>query len=496
MGCGASTGVPEIDDTPTTGSEAAGISQRLIREHTATSEKITDTYVLDNREDWILGSGATSTVRKIKNINTGEYYALKTLQINRMEKAKLKELLQEVTMMKKLDHPNIIRIIETYRTHDKLHIVMELCTGGELFDKLYDQAASKFTEEDARKLIKKMTSALNYLHQAGIAHRDLKLENFIFTNKTDTAEIKLIDFGYSQNYLSNDHMSSIVGTAYYIAPEVLEGNYTKECDIWSMGVILFMMLSGRCPFGGETDKEIQEAVLGQALRFNQKHWSEISPDAIDLCQRMMERSVRKRLTCKGVLDHAWCTGKASKMEHTELDEALDEAEEKAFVHMKKFRKFNELKKTALMAIAFSLGDSQLETLRSMFQDLDKEKTGVLTIGEFKEALHAHSDMPDEEIIKIFESLDMDHTGVIKYTEFLAAAMQEQLYLAEDKILEAFNKLDLDHTGKITKENLRELLGEGTDEAALDRIITDADYHNNGYIDLEEFKKMMTEGEKQ
>ena len=96
MGCGASTGVPEIDDTPTTGSEAAGISQRLIREHTATSEKITDTYVLDNREDWILGSGATSTVRKIKNINTGEYYALKTLQINRMEKAKLKELLQEV----------------------------------------------------------------------------------------------------------------------------------------------------------------------------------------------------------------------------------------------------------------------------------------------------------------------------------------------------------------------------------------------------------------
>ena len=120
----------------------------------------------------------------------------------------------------------------------------------------------------------------------------------------------------------------------------------------------------------------------------------------------------------------------------------------------------------------------------------------MTIGEFKEALHAHSDMPDEEIIKIFESLDMDHTGVIKYTEFLAAAMQEQLYLAEDKILEAFNKLDLDHTGKITKENLRELLGEGTDEAALDRIITDTDYHNNGYIDLEEFKKMMTEGEKQ
>ena len=342
-------------------------------------------------------------MRKIKNLNTGEFYALKTLAINRMAKNKIAELLQEVTMMKKLDHPNIIRIIETYRTASKLYIVMELCTGGELFDKLYDQEDSKFSEDSARSLVNKMVSALNYLHQAGIAHRDLKLENFIFTNKSENAEIKLIDFGYSQNYLSQDHMNSIVGTAYYIAPEVLEGDYTKECDIWSMGVILFMMLSGRCPFGGNDDDEIQDAVRNGKLKFNQKHWGDITPDAIDLCQKMMERNVSSRLDCKGVLNHAWCTGTNSIAEHTELD--LDEAEESAFMHMKKFREFNELKKTALMAIAFSLGDAQLQTLRAMFQDLDKEKTGVLSLKEFKDAMNAHSDIPDDEVVKIFDSLD-------------------------------------------------------------------------------------------
>ena len=408
MGCGASSGKVDAapDNLPTTGSEAAGISQRLIIEHTKSSDKITDTYLLDDREDWILGSGATSTVRKIQNKITKEFYALKALQINRMEPRKVKELLLEVSMMKKLDHPNIIRIIETYRTTNTLYIVMELCTGGELFDKLYDQPNTKFTETDCRVLVNKMVASLNYLHQAGIAHRDLKLENFIFTNKSADAEIKLIDFGYSQNYLSKDHMNSIVGTAYYISPEVLKGDYTKSCDIWSMGVILFMMLSGRVPFGGNDDEEIQEAVASAKLKFHSATWEGISPDAIDLCQKMMNRNEPERLTCKGVLDHVWMKGaEVKERKHTELEEGLDEFEHTAFDHMKKFRKFNDLKKTALMAIAFSLGDEQLQKLRFMFQDLDTEKTGVLTLNEFKKAMHEHSDIPDDEVAKIFDSLD-------------------------------------------------------------------------------------------
>jgi len=416
MGCGVSTNkvnAEPIMNLPSTGSEAALVSQNLIQEHTGSKDKITDTYLLDDREDWILGSGATSTVRKIQNKLTKEFYALKALQINRMKPDKVKELLMEVQMMKKLDHPNIIRVIETYRTHNTLYIVMELCTGGELFDKLYDQPNAKFSEENCRALFNKMVAALFYLHQAGIAHRDLKLENFIFTTKDDNAEVKLIDFGFSQNYLSKDHMNSIVGTAYYIAPEVLNQDYTKSCDIWSMGVILFMMLSGRVPFGGQDDEEIQEAVRTQDLIFHRKQWSNISPAAIDLVKQMINRDEPKRLTCKGVLNHPWMKGDHDESEeHTELAEGLDEFEHNTFDHMKKFKNFNQLKKTALVAIAFSLGDEQLQQLRLMFHDLDKEKTGVLSLQEFQKAMHEHSDIPDDEVKKIFESLDQVCTGLV------------------------------------------------------------------------------------
>ena len=481
---------------PTTTSQAANVSQRLIREHTSGSERIEAFYdgASSTDESTVLGRGATSTVRRITHKTTGEVYALKTLAINRMAKDKVMELLQEVEMMKKLDHPNIIRIIETFRTANKLYIVMELCTGGELFDKLYDQPNTRFTEPVARQLMLKMCTSLNYLHAAGIAHRDLKLENFIFTNKSEDAEVKLIDFGYSQNYLSGAHMTQIVGTAYYIAPEVLEGDYTKACDVWSMGVIFYMLLSGRCPFGGVDDDEIQEAVRSSKLKFHPATWGEISDGAIDLCKKMINRSVGQRLTCAQVLKHPWMThGAGATVDKHIPNEEFEEAEHLSLNHMRKFRDFNQLKKTALMAIAFSLGDEQLQVLRTIFQDMDSEKTGVLNMKEFKQAMHDHSDIADEEVEKIFNALDQDHSGVVKYSEFLAAAMQEQLYLEEDKIHEAFNKLDLNHNGKITKDNLRELLGEGTDDAALDRIIADADYHQNGYIDLEEFQKMMLGG---
>lgn len=503
MGCGASTkkiGTENLveDKTATavltTGKEATGVSQRLIRDHTSRAESIETYYDMPKGDEHILGRGATSTVRRITHKTTKEVYALKTLAINRMAKHKIAELLQEVEMMKKLDHPNIIRIIETFRTANKLYIVMELCTGGELFDKLYEQDNTRFTEPDARQLMLKMCTALNYLHAAGIAHRDLKLENFIFTNRNADAEVKLIDFGYSQTYLSKDHMTQVVGTAYYIAPEVLNGDYTKSCDIWSMGVIFYMLLSGRCPFGGNDDDEIQDAVRNGSLKFHPQTWGDVSDGAIDLCKKMIERDVSSRLTCAEVLQHPWMThGPGAEVDKHIPDDEFEEAENMSLNHMRKFRDFNQLKKTALMAIAFSLGDDQLHTLRTIFQDIDTEKTGVLSLNEFKQAMHDHSDIPDEEVVKIFNALDQDHSGVVKYTEFLAATLQEQLYLEEDKIHEAFNKLDVNHSGKITKENLRELLGDDIDDAALDRIISDADFHHNGYIDLEEFRQMMRGG---
>ena len=213
--------------------QASVFRQSLVRSH-GKDESISSVYNLPHKDEKsaVLGSGATSTVRIIEHKVTGTKYALKTIKLNRVAKAELKALFKEVEIMKKLDHPNIIRVVETFKDFNNLHIIMEMCTGGELFDKLYDQPKNRFEEKKCRELVIKMLSSLHYLHEAGIVHRDLKLENFIFTSKDSDAEIKLIDFGLSRGYLEGTHMRQFVGTPYYMAPEVIKGDYTSACDMW------------------------------------------------------------------------------------------------------------------------------------------------------------------------------------------------------------------------------------------------------------------------
>lgn len=180
---------------------------------------------------------------------------------------------------------------ETYIDYRYVHIVMELCDGGELFEKIVEM--HKFSERQAANLLKKILSAVKHLHEHGICHRDLKPENFLFSDKTDDAEIKLIDFGLSKRFghiqevNPSEKMHTIVGTPYYVAPEVLKGSYDFSCDIWSLGVILFIMLCGYPPFEGDNNKEIFKRVLQQKLEFDPEDWTNISNEAKDLIGRML-----------------------------------------------------------------------------------------------------------------------------------------------------------------------------------------------------------------
>ena len=186
---------------------------------------------------------------------------------------------------------------------------MECCTGGELFDLLYDQEGAKFAEKDALNLAIKMCSALNYLHENKIIHRDLKLENFIFTRKGAEGEIKLIDFGLSKAYLEGEHMRKVAGTSYYMAPEVLRGDYSEEADMWSFGVVVFMLLSGRCPFGGKDDEQIQANVLRGKYLFKKAAWEGVSNAAKDFINKLLVQDYKKRMTAKQALQHPWMKGK-------------------------------------------------------------------------------------------------------------------------------------------------------------------------------------------
>ena len=343
-----------------------------------------------------------------------------------------------------------------------------------------------------------MIGAVNYLHTMDVCHRDLKLENFIFTEKGPEGEIKMIDFGFSKHYLHKEHMHEVVGTSYYIAPEVLERDYTQKSDIWSLGVIFFMMLCGRCPFGGTDDYEIQENVRAGNYSLNTKHWRGISTDAKNFVRSLLDMNPETRPTASEALSHPWLMsgGTGIYKEEGELlqDPEADEALGKSMEQIKKFRTFSRLKKMALMSVAVGMDDREVENMKIAFKKLDTQNNGTISLKEFRGVLEKTTFVEAKDIDKLFADLDQDQTGFIKYSEFLAAAVQEQAFLEDDRVVDAFNKLDTDHTGEISRENLKVILGSELDDAAIDRMIAEADFHNDGVISLDEFR-MMLEGKK-
>ena len=173
----------------------------------------------------------------------------------------------EIDILKNLDHPNILRLYEVFEDAKNIYLVTELCNGGELFDEIVSR--TRFGERDAANVIKQLISAISYCHSKKVCHRDLKPENILIDNK-ESLTIKLIDFGTSQRFEDEEKMELVLGTAYYIAPEVLKGEYDEKCDVWSIGVILYILLSGEPPFPGGDDKEILRSVIQGKYSFKRK----------------------------------------------------------------------------------------------------------------------------------------------------------------------------------------------------------------------------------
>ena len=193
----------------------------------------------------ILGSGVSGLVRKVTHRATGIQYAVKCLDLGLLEtEESLEQLRQEIFIMCQLDHPGVVRLEEVYESTSEIYLVQELCHGGELFDRLDDQPDYHYTEQQCARLVKQMLCAVRYIHTKEIIHRDLKLENFLFTTVEANAQLKMIDFGLSKHFKFGEVQHEAVGTPYTVAPEVIRGNYDERCDIWAIGVITYLLLSG------------------------------------------------------------------------------------------------------------------------------------------------------------------------------------------------------------------------------------------------------------
>ena len=251
----------------------------------------------------VLGEGSYGQVKKVMHKRFKLERAMKIIKKSSVDQEEREEMLKEVSILKSIDHPNIIKIYDLYEDDSFLYFVIEYCSGGELFDRI--QKISTFSEKQAAKYIKQLLSAIAYLHNRNIVHRDLKAENLLFENESENANLKLIDFGVSCEFLKGIKLKETLGTPYYIAPEVLLQNYDEKCDIWSCGVILYILLCGYPPFNGDDDNEILDCVKKGEFTFYDEDWEMISEGAKNLIRKMLTLNPKKRISAKEALADEW-----------------------------------------------------------------------------------------------------------------------------------------------------------------------------------------------
>jgi len=254
-----------------------------------------------------LGRGAFSVVYMATQRATGVQYAVKVINKKDLGKDYEKNLKMEVDILKKVNHPNIIALKELFDTPDKLYLVMELVTGGELFDKIVEKGS--YTEHEAGQLVRKIVSAVDYLHNLGIVHRDLKPENLLLKRADNDLEIAIADFGLSKIVGQQMMMQTACGTPSYVAPEVLNASgYGKEVDMWSIGVITYILLCGFPPFYGDTVPEIFEQIMEANFDYPEEYWGSVSKEAKDFINKLLVVDSDKRLTASDALRHPWLSG--------------------------------------------------------------------------------------------------------------------------------------------------------------------------------------------
>merc|ERR1712151_363364 len=382
---------------------------------------------------------------------------------------------------------------ETFEDTKNVYLVMELCGGGELFDRIV--TAGHFTETWAACVMQQIFRSIFYIHESGVVHRDLKPENFLRLNKgpIDKNVVKIIDFGLSTRWTPGQILTTKVGTPYYVAPQVLNGSYDNLCDLWSCGVIMFILLVVYPPFAGQTDNEVFAKVRLGNVTFDKADWRCISNDAQDLVKYLLKVRPRERCTAEQALNHIWIKHAAPQAPRVPLRPGFVD-------NIRSFRSQNKLKKAALQVIAGQLSEERIKGLRETFTSLDENGDGLLTVAELKAGLEqaGMADAP-EDLQAIVDGLDGDGSGYVDYSEFLAATLDRRCHLQEDVCRIAFDIFDLDNDGKITLAEIKQVLAvDGVSDAigltTAKGIIDDLDKDGDGTVDFEEFMAMMRDAE--
>jgi len=450
------------------------------------SRYIVDKYIIGKT----LGKGGSCRVVECTERATSQKYALKIMGAKSSINKGLFE--KEIKILGMLDHPNIIKLKEFYVDPTSYNIVTDLCAGGELFDRIVDNKYT-ITEKVASKLIRTMLLAIEHCHKLQIVHRDIKPENFVFKTKAKDSDMVLIDFGCAKIVDDDQEYKDLLGTPYYLAPEsavghryIRTGRVLKSSDLWAIGVIAFIFMTGKPPFHGKTNEEIYVSIVKKPLKFPRK--VELSEPFTDFCKKLLKKSPKRRLTLDEALQHPWIAGEGASSRKINED---------VLRFLRQFTQQSKLKKAITKFLASQAVKKPNDQIREHFNRLDKNKDGGLDVEELAILL---MDIGCSEVVAmkdakaIIAETDDDRSGMIEFEEFSRIWQRKKLSEDNSYIHTVFQVLDENGNGKIEASELAKVLNlQGTEnEEKIAEYIREVDNDGDGTISFKEFEAAMME----
>ena len=441
-----------------------------------------------------LGSGSFGNVYLARNKFTDEKVALKQIKKSTSNLLSDGEIKDEIEILKTLDHPDIVRIIESFNTKNSYILITEYCEGGELFD----QVKNQLSETQIAVIFRQLLSGLAYLHSNNIVHRDLKLENILIheiekskTTGEDLFNIKIIDFGTARIFDKNRKPQSIVGSSYYIAPEVLRQKYNKECDLWSVGVILYMFIVGHAPFDGCDDEEITSNIQKGFYRKNDRRWLKASKEVKDLIQRLLAYRPSQRLTAIQALNHPWFKISDSNILYDNIPKSS------VINCIRNLLTYNINYKLEELFLAYIIHniprEKDAKSAIKLFKLVNENGDGKLRKEELKNTLlkFVTEDFLEKyDFDGIFAVLDGDNKGYINYEEFLRGTLDRKKILDETILEYAFSYFDPEGCGYIKKKRIKAIFGNKIDNMIFQSLFDEIDFDKDGKISFEDFQNML------
>nr|GMC93409.1 CDPK-related kinase 5-like [Ipomoea batatas] len=431
--------------------------------------------------------GYTCRAKFKKGELKGQDVAVKVIPKSKMTTAiAVEDVRREVKILRALNgHNNLVQFYDAYEDHDNVYIVMELCEGGELLDRILSRGG-KYTEDDAKAVMIQILNVVAFCHLQGVVHRDLKPENFLYTSKDENAQLKAIDFGLSDFVKPDERLNDIVGSAYYVAPEVLHRSYNTEADVWSIGVIAYILLCGSRPFWARTESGIFRAVLKADPSFEEEPWPALSSEAKDFVKRLLNKDPRKRMTASQALCHPWI------QKGNDVKAPLDIL---IFKLMKVYMRSSALRRAALRALSRTLTVDELSYLRAQFSLLEPNKNGTICLENIKAALmknatDAMKDSRIHEFLALFNALQYRR---MDFDEFCAATLSVHQLEALDRWEQharcAYEIFEKDGNRAIVIEELASELGLGP-SVPVHAVLHDWIRHTDGKLSFLGFVKLL------